>query len=67
MTCSNISLQLTNETIVQTVETLSTLVQMSESSPVEQNMEILNSIANTLVSVASFVNDTDIEVNETVS
>ena len=60
-------MQLTNETLVQTVETLSTLVQMSENSPVEQNMEILNNIASALVSVASFVNDTDIEVNETVS
>ena len=59
-------MQLTNETLVETVETLSNIVQMTESSPVEQNMEILNNIASTLVSVASFVNETDIEINETV-
>ena len=64
---SHISLQLTNETLVETVEILSDIVQMTESSPVEQNMEILNNIASTLVNVASFVNNTDIEINENVS
>ena len=59
-------MQLTNETLVETVEALSNIVQMTESSPVEQNKEILNNIASTLVNVASFVNETDIEINETV-
>ena len=63
---SHISLQLTNETLVETVETLSDIVQVTESSPVEQNMEILNNIASTLVNVASFVNESNELINETV-
>lgn len=60
-------MQLTNETLAQTVNTLSGLVQMSESSPVEQNMDNLNSIASTLINVATFVNESTVEINETVS
>ena len=40
---------------------------MSESSPVEQNMDNLNSIASTLINVATFVNESAVEINETVS
>jgi phosphatidylglycerophosphatase A len=57
---------LTNETLVETVEELSTLVQQTEEKPVEQSTENLESIANVLVNVASFVNESDIEINDTV-
>ena len=60
-------LQLTNETLGTTVETLSDLVQMSQESPVEQNTGVLNDIASTLVNVASFVDQFDVEINATVS
>ena len=60
-------MQLTNETLVETVEELSTLVQETEERPVEQSTENLESIANVLVNVATFVNESDIEINETVS
>jgi hypothetical protein len=59
-------IQLTNETLVETVEELSTLVQQTEEKPVEQSTENLESIANVLVNVASFVNESDIEINDTV-
>ena len=51
---------------METVEELSTLVQQTEEKPVEQSTENLESIANVLVNVASFVNESDIEINETV-
>ena len=57
---------MTNETLVETVEELSTLVQQTEEKPVEQSTENLESIANVLVNVANFVNESDIEINETV-
>ena len=60
-------MQLTNETLEQTVELLTNLVQMTEVSPVEQNTGNLNDIANTLANVANFVDEADVEVNETVS
>ena len=60
-------MQLTNETLEQTVESLTNLVQMTEVSPVEQNTGNLNDIANTLANVANFVDEADVEVNETVS
>ena len=63
---SHISLQLSNETLVETVEILSDIVQVTESSPVEQNMEILDNIASTLVNVASFVNESNEQINKTV-
>ena len=59
--------QLTNETVIQTVEDLSTLVQETESRPVEQSTENLGNIADVLVNVATFVNESDIVINETVS
>ena len=49
------------------MELLTNLVQMSEVSPVEQNTGNLNDIASTLVNVANFVDEADVEVNETVS
>ena len=49
------------------MELLTSLVQMSEGSPVEQNIGNLNGIANTLGNVASFVDEVDVEINETVS
>ena len=51
---------------METVGELSTLVQRTEEKPVEQSTENLESIANVLVNVASFVNESDIEINETV-
>ena len=60
-------MQLTNETLEQTVELLTNLVQMTEVSPVEQNTGNLNDIASTLANVANFVDEADVEVNETVS
>lgn len=51
---------------METVEELSTLVQQTEEKPVEQSTENLESIANVLVNVANFVNESDIEINETV-
>lgn len=60
-------MQLTNETLEQTVELLTNLVQMTEISPVEQNTGNLNDIASTLANVANFVDEADVEVNETVS
>ena len=48
------------------METLNDLVQMSQESPVEQNTGILNDIASILVNVASFVDQSDVEINSTV-
>ena len=59
--------QITNETLVETVEELSTFVQEAEERPVEQNTENLDNIANVLVNVATFVNESDMEINITVS
>lgn len=60
-------IQLTNETLVETIEELSTLVQETEERPVEQSTENLESIANVLGNVANFVNESDIEINKTAS
>ena len=65
--CHSYHLQLTNETLVQTVETLTVLAQASKESPVEQSMGNLNAIASTLVNVASFVVESKVEINATVS
>ena len=53
--------------MVETVEELSTFVQEAEERPVEQNTESLDNIANVLVNVATFVNESDMEINKTVS
>ena len=49
------------------MEILSDLVESSEASPVEQNTGNLNGIANVLANVANFVNESNIQINETVS
>lgn len=54
--------------MVETVVVLSIFVQEAEESPVEQNTENLDNIANVLVNVATFVNESDMgEINKTVS
>ena len=45
---------------------LSDLVEMSEARPDEQNTDNLNDIANVLVNVANFVNESSVQINETV-
>ena len=52
---------------METVEILSDLVEISEARPVEQNTDNLNDIANVLANVANFVNESDTQINETVS
>ena len=59
-------IQLTNETITQTLEDLSTLVEVAETRPVEQSADNLDSVANVLVNVATFVNESNEEINKTV-
>lgn len=67
LSCCLSLIQLTNETLVETIEELSTLVQETEERPVEQSTENLESIANVLGNVANFVNESDIEINKTAS
>ena len=60
-------MQLTSESLGQTMEALSTLVQRSENNTRQQSAVNLNTIATTLINVATFVNRSAEIVNETVN
>ena len=59
-------IQLTNETITQTLEDLSNIVEVAEITPVEQSADNLESVADVLVNDAMFVNESNAEINITV-
>ena len=60
-------LQLTNETYVNAVTTLSQILKITESITNEQTDEVLGSVANYLDDVADFVNISQVVIDTAVS
>ena len=58
---------MTVETYEVAVAMLSQIIEQSESSIVEQNSEVLNTVSNYITELAMFVNSSMIVINETVS
>ena len=58
---------MTNETLGEIVEMLSNITNTSVESSIEQSMENLDQIANTLANVATFVNQSDEEIDVMVA
>ena len=46
---------------------LSQVIEQSENSTVEQNSEVLGAVANYFMNVATFVSDSNVTINITVS
>ena len=46
---------------------LSQIIEQSENSIVEQNSQVLNTVANYITELAMFVNSSMVEINITVS
>ena len=45
---------------------LSQVIEQSENSIVEQNSQVLNTVASYITGLAIFVNDSMVEINQTV-
>lgn len=60
-------MQLTNNTLEKTADTLSKLVEESLNNQVEQSMENMNEISNAFVNMANYVNTSKAQINESVS
>ena len=60
-------LQLTSETYETAASLLSDAIVLSENNVDEQNSEALRTIANYSAELATFVDDSDIIINNTVS
>ena len=58
---------MTTETYETAVSSLSTIIEQSESSTTEQNSEVLDTVANYTAELASFVDDSNVIINNTVS
>ena len=58
---------MTTETYETAVSSLSTIIGQSESSTTEQNSEVLDTVANYTAELASFVDDSNVIINNTVS
>ena len=61
-----IIIQLTTDTYETAVSRLSQAIELSETNTIEQNSEVLNSVANYSAELATFVEDTNVILNDTV-
>lgn len=59
-------MQLTNSTLEKTADTLIKLVEESLNNPVEQSIENMNGISNTLINLAKHVNMSETPIKKTV-
>lgn len=58
--------QLTDETYAIATASFAQIIEQTENSQVEQNSEVLNTAAQYLDELATFVNETMITINDTV-
>lgn len=61
------STQLTAEGFEATVSMFTRIVEQTEGSEVEQNQMVLTTVASYLTDIATFVADTNVTINSTVS
>ena len=59
-------MQLTSETIGDSVAMLAQIVELTENNTNEQTNEVLNTIANYFEALADFVNESNVIINSTV-
>ena len=60
-------IQLTTDTVEAAVASLAQVVEQTEGNEVEQNGAVLRTVADYLTDVATFVNNTNVTINATVS
>ena len=63
----HICVQLTTETFEEAVSGFALVVEQTRTTPVEQNMEVLGTVAQYLTNIATFVADTNVTINTSVS
>ena len=61
------STQLTAETYGAAVSMLALITEQTKNNTVEQNSEVLGTIADYFMELATFVNDSNVMINTTVS
>ena len=59
-------MQLTNETVEESVAVLSQIVAQSQENEVDQTEDNLNTIAQSIGQVANFVTESNVMINENV-
>ena len=59
-------MQLTNETVEESVAMLSQIVAQSQENEVDQTEDNLNTIAQSIGQVANFVTESNVMINENV-
>lgn len=63
----NLHVQLSTDTVQAAVAELAQAVKQTEANEVEQNGAVLNTVADYLTEVATFLNNSNITIDSTVS